>query len=101
MNCLICGSKMLTRNGPFGEFYYCRNGNHGTISVAKYNAIINSLPNDGCPMDDGDLFMRAMERTYAELNCGPKTELEELALFYVDSPAYDEDDFWQDIRPHG
>lgn len=36
MKCLKCNSEMGIRRGKFGEFYYCTKGNHGTISVEKY-----------------------------------------------------------------
>ena len=98
MICLFCKKPMLIRSGPYGDFYYCQYGNHGTISVAKYNAIVNSLPKDGLPIGGKDPLMQAVERTQAALGYGAMTDLER---FYIDSPVYDEDDFWQDIRPHG
>ena len=42
--------------------------------------------------------MQAVERTQAAIGYGAMTDLER---FYIDSRVYDEDDFWQDIRPHG
>ena len=42
--------------------------------------------------------MQTVERTQSALGYGAMTDLER---FYIDSPVYDEDDFWQDIRPHG
>lgn len=98
MICLVCKKPMMVRGGPYGDFYYCRIGNHGTISVAKYNAIMNSLPKDRLSMEDKDPLMHTVERTQAALGYVAMTDLER---FFIDSPAYDENDFWQDIRPHG
>ena len=98
MICLVCKSEMRIRTGPYGEFYYCPHGNHGTISVAKYDAIIKSLPNEGLLIGEKDPLMHAIERTQAALGYGAMSDLER---FYIDNPEYSEDDFWQDMRPDG
>lgn len=98
MICLVCKNVMRTRTGPHGEFYYCPHGSHGTISVAKYDSIVKSFRQDGLPIGGKDPLMQAVERTQAALGYGAMTDLER---FYIDSPVYDKDDFWQDIRPHG
>lgn len=98
MICLICKARMEIRQGKYGDFYHCPNGNHGTISVAKYNHIVNSLQKNGLPIGGECPLMQAIERTQAGLGYGAMTDLER---FYIDSPVYDENDFWQDMRPHG
>lgn len=98
MICLVCKSHMLTRSGKHGEFYYCPHGKHGTISVAKYNTIVASLSKDGLPISGADQLTQDIERKQAILGLGSMTDIER---FYIDSPAYDEDNFWQDIRPDG
>lgn len=98
MICLICKARMEIRQGKYGDFYHCPNGNHGTISVEKYKKIAASIPQDGLPIGGSDPLMMAVERAQSALGYGAMTDLER---FYIDSPVYDENDFWQDMRPHG
>lgn len=60
MMCLFCKKPMAIRSGPHGDFYYCQYGNHGTISVDKYKAIVNQLPKDGLPIGGKDPLMQAV-----------------------------------------
>ena len=100
MQCLVCNTAMLTREGKFGPFYYCPNGNHGTISVAKHEAIMNQFKgaNDGLPVGGHDPLMLAIERQTMVLG-GVMSDLER---FYIDSEAYYDspNDFWQTARPY-
>lgn len=98
MMCLFCKKPMAIRSGPYGDFYYCQYGNHGTISVEKYKKIAASIPQEGLPIGGNDPLMMAVERAQSVLGYGAMTDLER---FYIDSPVYDEDNFWQDARPHG
>lgn len=104
MQCLVCKTAMLIREGKFGPFYYCPNGNHGTISVAKYEAIMkrfaeSATVNDGLPTGGYDPLMLAIERQTMALGGGVMSDLER---FYIDSEAYydNPDDFWQNARPY-
>ena len=97
MICLVCKNAMRTRTGPHGDFYYCQYGNHGTISVEKYKKIAASIPQDGLPIGGSDPLMMAVERAQSALGYGAMTDLER---FYIDSPVYDPDEFWQDVRDY-
>lgn len=95
MICLICKTAMGIREGKFGPFYYCPNGNHGTISVAKYESIVSRLPEpERLPMSGECPLIAEIERQTMALGGGVMTDAER---FYVDSEAYydDPDDFWQ------
>lgn len=97
--CLKCGTAMKTRVGQYGLFYYCSNGNHGTISVDKYNNIMRQFPkNEDLPIGRNDSFMFGIERQTMALG-GVMSDTER---FYIDNEAYYEnsDDFWQNQRPY-
>ena len=42
-------------------------------------------------------MMMAVERAQSALGYGAMTDLER---FYIDSPVYDPDEFWQDVRDY-
>lgn len=97
MRCLVCKTAMLIREGKFGPFYYCPNGNHGTISVAKYESIMKRSSN--IPQGQFDQLMNELEVQTIALGGRVLSELER---FYIDSEAYydNPDDFWQSMRPY-
>jgi hypothetical protein len=89
---------MKKRHGKFGEFLYCPNGQHGTISVEKYNKALSMLGiNDGLPMGREDALLQAIERQTMSLGGGVLTDTER---FFVDNEQYNHDEFWQDVRPY-
>lgn len=102
MICLVCKTPMQTRKGRHGEFYYCPNGNHGTIGVAKYRELmehftITHKPDMG--YSGSDPLMTAIEIQTMALGGGILPDIER---FYIDNEAYydDPDDFWQNHRPY-
>lgn len=97
MKCLICKKTMKIREGKYGPFYYCPNGNHGTISVKKYNTIIQKAINN--PINKSDPLMIAIEQQTITLGGGIMTDLER---FYIDNEAFydNQDDFWQNQREY-
>lgn len=97
MVCPKCGAPMNIRNGKYGEFYYCTEGNHCTINVAKYNEIIGRF-NAELIATDNDPLQSAIEKQTLTLG-GVVNDMERM---YVDCEAsYNEpDDFWQNIRPY-
>ena len=96
LNCFICGTPMKTRLGRYGEFYYCPKGNHGTIGVNKYKSILKRYPQEqefkSYPKDLLEII---------DQECSKFFSITELESFYIDSPEYNPDDFWQDLRPNG
>ena len=99
MRCLICGVGMKIRTGPYGDFYYCPQGSHGTLSVTKYRAILaahtsNEMARSTVPEDP---LMLAVERQTLTLGGGIMTDVER---FYIDNLEYDPENFWQDSRPY-
>ena len=101
MHCLVCKKAMMIREGKFGPFYYCPNGNHGTISVAKYEAIMEqvTVKDRLTTIDKHDALISAIEHQTVTLGGGVLSELEK---FYIDNEAYynDPNDFWQNMRPY-
>jgi len=97
VRCLVCKIPMLIREGKFGPFYYCPNGNHGTISVAKYESIMKQ--SSRAMQAQCDPLMHDLEVQTIALGGGMLSDLER---FYIDSEAYydNPDDFWQNIRPY-
>ena len=92
---------MSIRNGKFGKFYYCPKGKHGTISVDKYNEILEktgNVPDEHFSVWDKDPLMRAIENQDMSIT-GVMTDREK---FFIDNELYYEnpDDFWQNVRPY-
>jgi len=89
---------MEKRDGKYGEFFYCPNGKHGTISVEKYNKVMSMFViNDGLPIGRSDALLQAIERQTSFLGGGVLTDTER---FFVDNEQYNPDEFWQDVRPY-
>lgn len=102
MYCQICKTPMAIRNGKFGQFYYCPNGRHGTISVEKYKRLVRLCSEGhhvgGAPLTS-DPLMTEIERQTVHFG-GILTDLDR---FCVDSESYsDEEDYemWEHVRPY-
>lgn len=95
---------MQTRKGKHGEFFYCPNGNHGTIGVTKYRELMDHFTATHKAGTDigysgADPLMTAIEIQTMALGGGilPETERFFLDIDVDEHPYYES---WRDIRPY-
>ena len=104
MMCAKCGTRMVRRNGKFGEFLACPKSNpsdnHGTASLGIYKPYYTSVGTS----DNVDLMHEIKKQTIAF--GGGLDDMSRLCEWIVDSPAdlYDElgneTDHWMNARPY-
>lgn len=94
---------MHVKNGKYGDFYFCPNGSHGTISLEKYKRLIANFKankseyRENTAYPGNDPLMTAIEMETIAMGGGI---ISELVKFYIDNPEQDQEDSWQDIRPY-